>query len=299
MNEGVKLAEPEIDFQEYLTEKRQVIDDEIDRLLPSVSEHPRELHEAIRYSALARAQRVRPILALTAYEALGGTDLDAALPPMCALELLHTYSLIHDDLPCMDNDDLRRGLPTVHKKFNEGIAVLAGDALHDLAFQWTARSGKIELVHELAVATGSLGMIGGQVADMEAEGRAVTADEIEFIHTRKTAALIRCSLRFGGILAGAKDQCMESLTVYGAKLGLAFQIVDDILDIEGDQDKLGKEVGSDEKNCKATYPAAVGLDESHRIAGVLIDEAIAALEGCSFPTRRLTEMARYISQRES
>ncbi len=299
MNESVNLVEPQTDFQNYLTEKRQVIDNEIDRLLPKVSEHPRELHEAIRYSALARAKRVRPILALTCYEALGGTDLETALPPMCALELLHSYSLIHDDLPCMDNDDLRRGLPTVHKKFNEGIAVLAGDALHDLAFQWTARSGKIELVHELAIATGSYGMIGGQVADMEAEGRPVTAAEIEFIHTRKTAALIRCSLRFGGILADAEAPCMEALTLYGEKLGLAFQIVDDILDIEGDQDKLGKEVGSDEKNSKATYPAAVGLAESHRIAAGLIKEAIAALNTCAFPTDRLTELARYIAQRES
>lgn len=302
MNESAELVQPKSNspgFQDYLEQMRRVIDREIDHLLPQVSEHPQALHEALRYSALARAKRVRPILALTGFEALGGSDYDLALPPACALELLHTYSLIHDDLPCMDNDDLRRGLPTVHKKFGEGIAVLAGDALHDLAFQWTARSGKIELVNELAIATGSYGMIGGQVADMEAEGRPVTAEEIEFIHTRKTAALIRCAARFGGILAEADVSCLEALTLYGEKLGLAFQIIDDILDIEGDQAKLGKEVGSDEKNEKATYPAAVGLAESRRIANNLITEAIEALSSCSFPTGRLTELAKYIGMRES
>jgi geranylgeranyl diphosphate synthase type II len=283
----------------FMDKQRELVDEYLAKRLPSTDKHPQILHEAIRYSALARAKRIRPILALSAYEALGGADFEFALPPACALELVHTYSLIHDDLPCMDNDDLRRGLPTLHKKFNEGVAVLAGDALHDLAFAWTAEAGNTQLVIELAQAIGSYGMIGGQMADMEAEGNPVNAAEIEFIHRRKTGALIRCSVRFGALLAGAAEKELSALTTYGEKLGLAFQIVDDILDVSGDQSKLGKSVGSDEKNLKATYPAAIGLEASQIEADRLIDESIAALESASVPAKRLIALAKFIGQRES
>ncbi|HSG98565.1 MAG TPA: farnesyl diphosphate synthase [candidate division Zixibacteria bacterium] len=283
----------------FLSDLRRMVDEHLDQRLPSPTEHPAILHEAIRYSALARAKRIRPALALTVYETLGGAEIERALPPCCALELVHTYSLIHDDLPSMDNDDLRRGLPTLHKKYNEGIAVLAGDALHDLAFAWTAQAGNTQLVIELAEAIGSFGMIGGQVADMEAEGRPVSEEDILFIHRQKTAALIRCAARFGALLAGDTGAGLAAVSRYGAKLGLAFQIVDDILDIEGDQAKLGKSVGSDQKNLKATYPAAVGMERSHEAANKLIDEAIEALSGAEFPTERLIELARYIGRRES
>ncbi len=291
-------------MNEYLSEKRALIDAYLDKRLPSSAQYPNQLHEALRYSALAKAKRIRPILALTVYETLGGTDGELALAPACALELVHTYSLIHDDLPCMDNDDLRRGLPTLHKRYNEGVAVLAGDALHDLAFLWTAEAGNTELVKELAEAIGSYGMIGGQMADMEAEGREVSEDDIRFIHRRKTAALIRCAVRLGAILAGANDDTLRALSSYGEKLGLAFQIVDDILDVEGDQDKLGKQVGSDQKNLKATYPAVIGVDTSYERADALIDEAISYLSKLEsspdgYDTTRLKELAAYIVRRES
>ena len=286
----------------FLDHKREMIDAFLDSELPPIAEHPQGLHEAIRYSALAPAKRIRPILALTTYDALCDPEAPQApapLGPACALELVHTYSLIHDDLPCMDNDDLRRGRPTLHRKFNEGVAVLAGDALHDLAFKWVASAGNTQLVTELADAIGSYGMIGGQVADMEAEGREITEADIAFIHLRKTAALMRCSSRFGAILADASADDLAALTAYGEKLGLAFQIVDDILDIEGDQTKLGKNVGSDQKNHKATYPAVVGIERSRAKADELIGEAIGALSGSKFPTERLTALARYIGRRES
>ena len=291
-------------MNEYLSEKRAQIDLYLEKRLPSAAQYPNKLHEALRYSALARAKRIRPILALTVYETLGGAEDDRALAPACALELVHTYSLIHDDLPCMDNDDLRRGLPTLHKKYDEGIAVLAGDALHDLAFLWTSEAGDPALVRELAEAIGSYGMIGGQVADMEAEGREVSEDDICFIHRRKTAALIRCSARFGSILAGADEDTLHALSSYGEKLGLAFQIIDDILDVEGDQDKLGKQVGSDQKNLKATYPAVIGVEASYQRAEALIDEAISYLTVLELaPTvldiSCLKELAEYIGQRES
>lgn len=297
------LSVPHV-MNDYLSEKRALIDAYLDKRLPSSAQYPNRLHEALRYSALAKAKRVRPILALTVFETLGGTDAEHVLAPACALELVHTYSLIHDDLPCMDNDDLRRGLPTLHKRYNEGIAVLAGDALHDLAFLWTAEAGNTELVKELAEAIGSYGMIGGQMADMEAEGRQVSEDDIRFIHRRKTAALIRCSVRFGSILAGANADADRAISGYGEKLGLAFQIVDDILDVEGDQDKLGKQVGSDQKNLKATYPAVIGVEASYQRANALIDEAISYLDilessSDGHDVSRLKELAEYIGQRES
>jgi len=271
----------------------------LNEYIPSDSEDPRSLHTAMRYSVLAGGKRLRPILAQAAFEYCGG-DMSRAEETvhraMAAIEMVHTYSLIHDDLPCMDDDDLRRGMPTCHKKFGEATATLAGDALHVVAFELMARTGSIDVVLELARAVGTSGMLGGQMADIEAEGRAVTPGEIQEIHTRKTGALIRGSVRIGAILAGADPETLERLTAYGEKIGLAFQIIDDILDIEGDQTLLGKAVGSDSRHQKATYPAAKGLEASRREAAQLIDGALATF--VEEEDNMLKWLARYIGQRE-
>ncbi len=289
-----------MDIKSYLKEKRQLVDKLLDKYLPSESEEPRSLHAAMRYSVMAGGKRLRPILALTAYEYCHGST-EQEDPPIyraaAALEMVHTYSLIHDDLPCMDDDDLRRGIPTCHKKFGEAVAVLAGDALHVLAFGLLAETGSTQAVGELAHAIGTSGMIGGQVADVEAEGREVTRDDIINIHTKKTAALIRCSVRLGALLAGAEPALFEKLTQYGEKIGLAFQIIDDILDIEGDQKLLGKNTGSDSKNQKATFPKAVGLEEARQEASRLIDESLALFE--KNDENMLKELAIYIGKRQS
>jgi geranylgeranyl diphosphate synthase type II len=272
----------------------------LSRYAPSTEAEPRSLHEAMRYSLLAGGKRLRPTLCLAAFEYCGGKPKakdDPVHLAMAALEMVHTYSLIHDDLPCMDDDDLRRGLPTVHKKFGEALAVLAGDALHVVAFELMARTNSIAAVSELSAAVGTSGMLGGQVADLEAEGRKVTEAEVSNIHTRKTGALIRGSVRIGAILAGADQKTLVRLTTYSEKVGLAFQIIDDVLDIEGDAKILGKKVGSDSKNQKATYPAAVGLEAAKARAGALIDEALALFE--PFDDNVLTYIARYIGQREN
>ena len=253
----------------------------------------------MRYSVMAGGKRLRPILALAAYEYCGGS-IEAApgtvYRAMAALEMVHTYSLIHDDLPCMDDDDLRRGIPTCHKKFGEAVATLAGDALHVIAFQLMAETGSVDVVQELAYAVGTSGMLGGQMADIEAEGRKVTEAEITNIHTRKTGALIRGSVRIGALLAGADRATLERLTAYGERIGLAFQIIDDVLDIEGDQRKMGKSVGSDTRKLKATYPGIVGLETAKTRAAGLIDEALAAFRPDE--DNVLMFIARYIGQRE-
>jgi len=284
---------------EYLKKKRVVVDALLDEYLPPEDEFPQRLHKAMRYSVLAGGKRIRPILCMTAYAACGGTDDDIINPAACSLELVHTYSLIHDDLPCMDDDDLRRGIPTLHKQFDEATAVLAGDALHDLAFKLLARSGLAEVVSELAMGIGTYGMLGGQMADIEAEGKQVNLDDVKFIHMLKTAALIRSSVRIGAMLAGASGETLAKLTDYGEKIGLAFQIVDDMLDVEGDPQKLGKIVGSDCKNMKATYPGTVGMDKAREDAGVLIDRAIEICRGLDIDADYFIFIARYIGMRES
>lgn len=287
-----------IDGRRYMEAGRLLTERLLDEYIPSDSKDPRSLHRAMRYSAMAGGKRLRPILALAAYEYCGGKPGKAGETihrAMAAIEMVHTYSLIHDDLPCMDDDDLRRGMPTCHKKFDEATATLAGDALHVIAFELMAKTGLVEVVLELARAVGTAGMLGGQMADIEAEGREVTAEEIEKIHTRKTGALIRGSVRIGAILAGAGAETLSRLTAYGEKIGLAFQIIDDILDIEGDQTKLGKAVGSDTRHHKATYPAAKGLEESRREAAGLIDGALATFVE---EDNMLKWLARYIGQRE-
>ncbi|HWR84238.1 MAG TPA: farnesyl diphosphate synthase [Candidatus Deferrimicrobium sp.] len=293
----MKLSEA-IDVEAFLSEARRLVDRLLDRYLPPADVEPKSLHAAMRYSVMAPGKRLRPILALAAYNYCGGeseSERSVIHLAAAALEMVHTYSLIHDDLPCMDDDDLRRGMPTCHKKFGEAVAVLAGDALHDLAFQLMAQTGSIDGVRELALAIGTAGMIGGQMADVEAEGREVTREEILSIHSRKTAALIRCAVRIGALLAEADGQNLALLSRFGEKVGLAFQVIDDILDIEGDQKTLGKNTGSDRKKQKATYPKAVGLEPARRDAGLLIDEAVSLFD--KHDDNMLKHLALFIGQR--
>lgn len=289
-----------VDIQAYFVKTRKLVDKLLDEFLPSKKTPPATLHEAMRYSVMAGGKRIRPIMALAAFEYCGGKT-DGNRPPihlaMVALEMVHTYSLIHDDLPCMDDDDLRRGMPTCHRKFNEAVAVLAGDALHDIAFELMAKTGRTQPVMELAQAIGTGGMLGGQMADIEAEGKKVTRDEIINIHMKKTAALIRCAVRVGAILADADEKTIVKLSSFGEKIGLAFQIIDDILDIEGDQKLLGKKTGSDSKKLKATYPKVVGIDKAREDASLLINEAVELLD--DEKENLLKEIALFIGQRQS
>lgn len=288
-----------IDVKAYLEDRARFVDNLLDQFLPSSDAEPRMLHEAMRYSVMAGGKRLRPILAGAAYEYCGGS-IESENAPICkamaALELVHTYSLIHDDLPCMDDDDLRRGIPTCHKKYGEATAVLAGDALHDVAFELMAETGSVEVVKELAKAIGTSGMIGGQMADVEAEGQPVTKEQVVKIHRRKTGALMRCTVRVGAILAGADRDLFQKLSDYGEKIGLAFQLIDDILDISGDQELLGKDIGSDDKNRKATYPAAVGMKQARKDADQLISQAVELLE--SRNDNYLRALAIFVGQRQ-
>ncbi|MFC1475278.1 polyprenyl synthetase family protein [Candidatus Zixiibacteriota bacterium] len=287
------------ELKSYLTEIQKLTDSLLEKYLPSIETQPQTLHQAMRYSVMAGGKRLRPILAYSTYKYCSGNTEGENLPihyAMAALEMVHTYSLIHDDLPCMDDDDLRRGNPTCHIKFGDAAAVLAGDALHDIAFEMLAQTGSIKVVEELSQAIGTKGMIGGQIADVEAEGKDVTKDDIINIHKRKTGALIRSSVRIGAILADASDELLKKLTFFGEKIGLAFQIIDDILDIEGDEKLLGKNVGSDSDNQKATYPKAVGMNVAKEDAAILIGEAVSVFE--SFEDNILKLLADYIAQRK-
>lgn len=282
----------------YLTDKKSIIDRFLDMSIPPGDSYPQKLHEAMRYSVLAGGKRIRPILAIAAFESCGGHG-DWMYPAAAALELIHTYSLIHDDMPCMDDDDLRRGQPTVHKKFGEAVALLAGDALHDLAFLLLAQTGNPLVVEEVARAIGTDGMLAGQMADLEAEGKSLDVDEITFIHINKTGKLIRASARIGALLARADEASLEAISTYGEKVGLAFQIIDDILDIEGDTAILGKNVGSDSKNSKATYPGVVGLEKARQTATRLIDEAIACITEALPHTENFVDIAHFIAGRQN
>ena len=259
------------------------VDRALDRWLPPEKTRPATLHRAMRYAVFAGGKRLRPILCLAAAEACGGKT-SGALPAACAVECIHTYSLIHDDLPCMDDDDFRRGRPTTHKVFGEAVAVLAGDALATIAFEIlgrtneTARHGAGEFFRELSKAAGSLFLVGGQVADMEAEKREATPAELLFIHRGKTAAMISVSLRLGAMSANATPAQVKALGKFGENLGLAFQIIDDILDITQTSKQLGKSAGKDAAAGKATYPAVFGLEKSRREAARLTKAALKALE---------------------
>jgi geranylgeranyl diphosphate synthase type II len=267
----------------YLDAWSPRVDAKLDALLPPAAADPPKIHEAMRYSVLSGGKRLRPALALLGARAAGG-DEESALGVACAVELVHAYSLIHDDLPAMDDDDFRRGRPSCHKQFGEAIAILAGDALVTHAFAVVAetapdRSRVAELVLELCRAAGTSGMVGGQVADLEGEGRRPTLDAVRGIHERKTAALLAASLRLGAIAVGGPRDVLDRLDGYGRRMGLAFQIVDDVLDEEGATAELGKTAGKDKARGKLTYPAAVGAAESRRIAATLLAEADALVAG--------------------
>lgn len=291
----------------YLRERRRLVEGALARSLPAASVRPATIHKAMRYSLLAGGKRLRPILTLAASEAVGtggARTLANALPAACAAELIHTYSLIHDDLPCMDDDDLRRGRPTSHTVFGEGVAVLAGDALLTRAFGMLAevrppsRYPLSVLVKEAATAAGSLQLIAGQVADLEAEGKKPRLPEVRFIHERKTAAMIILSLRLGAMTANATPGELESLTEFGAALGLAFQIIDDILDVTQSSERLGKSAGKDLEASKATYPAAIGLPASRREAVRLTKKAHDSLRPLGAKSARLAQIADYLLGRD-
>jgi geranylgeranyl diphosphate synthase type II len=246
----------------------------------------------MNYALLTGGKRLRPALAQAAYEFFGGKPSQFICQAMCALEMLHTFSLIHDDLPCMDDDDLRRGKPTTHKVYGEAAAVLAGDALCIFAFELIARTGNATVIEELARSLGPKGIIGGQIIDIESEGKSVDLATVDYIHYHKTAALIEASLVIGALLAGAKKKDLERIRAFGKGIGLVFQIIDDILDIEKSTEELGKDAGSDIKNGKATYPAVLGLELSKQKAMELYKKSLTYLDG--FPSKN-TETLRNIA----
>ena len=290
----------------YLARRAAEVNGRLDQLVPSESEPPEQLHRAMRYSLLAGGKRLRPALVLASGEAMGARTEDL-MPAACAIEMIHTYSLIHDDLPAMDNDDLRRGRPTCHKAFGEAVAILTGDALLTLAFKVLASDSpsqnperQLSVIHEFAAAAGSVdGMIGGQMADIENEGKQVDAHTLEYIHRSKTGALIAASVAAGGIIAGASRDEIARLRAYGNWIGLAFQIADDILDVTSTSEQLGKTPGKDQAANKATYPAIHGIAASQARARQLVDEAIASVRTLGRETRVLEDLARFIIARSS
>ena len=293
-----------MDLKAYLRTRQRKIDRALDRYLPKANTKPATLHKAMRYSLFAGGKRLRPILCLAAAEACRGS-VDNALPLACALECIHTYSLVHDDLPSMDNDDFRRGRPTCHKVFGDGIAVLAGDALLTIAFEIVSRAKPAHrynisaLLREISVAAGSQKLIAGQVADLEAEGKNVKRDQLRFIHENKTAAILKSSVRLGAMSANADARKLSAITRFGERLGLAFQIVDDILDVTQTSEILGKSAGKDVAAKKATYPAVIGLEKSRAEARRLTRQAHNALSVFSnSDAEPLHVLANYLLERE-
>jgi geranylgeranyl diphosphate synthase type II len=292
------------DLRAYLTERRELVDRELDARLPDAAARPKVLHEAMRYSVMAGGKRLRPILCMAAAEAVGGTH-ESALTPGLAVEILHTYTLIHDDLPCMDDDDLRRGKPTLHKVHGEANAILAGDALLTLAFEWLAPLtvpapyAPGQLVVELAAAAGSHGVIAGQVEDLAAESAKASGELLSYIHMNKTATLIRAAARMGAIAGGASEAELDALSEYAVCIGLAFQVIDDVLDETSTTETLGKPAGSDAGQGKLTYVSVHGLDASRNRATELIEQALSAIKCLQGNTFALADMARYITARRS
>ena len=293
-----------MNLKTYLIARQKLIDRALDRYLPRANTKPVTLHKAMRYSLFAGGKRLRPILCLAAAEACRG-NIDDALPLACALECIHTYSLVHDDLPSMDNDDFRRGRPTCHKVFGDGIAVLAGDALLTVAFEIVSKAKPTlsydisTLLREIAVAAGSQKLIAGQVADLEAEGKKVKRDQLQFIHENKTAAILRSSVRLGAMSANADARKLSAITRFGQRLGLAFQIIDDILDVTQTSEILGKSAGKDVVARKATYPAVIGLEKSRDEARRLTRQAHNALSVfSSSDAEPLHTLANYLLERE-
>jgi geranylgeranyl diphosphate synthase type II len=292
-----------MELKPYLVARQKEVDRALNRFLPKESTPPATIHQAMRYSLFAGGKRLRPILCLAAAEACGG-KISAALPLACAIECIHTYSLVHDDLPSMDNDDLRRGRATCHKVFGDGIAILAGDALLTIAFEIAAQSKATkrydlrEIIHEIAIAAGSRKLIAGQVADLEAEGKRISRDELRYIHENKTAALLTASVRLGAMAANANAKQLAAITAFGRALGLAFQVIDDILDVTQTSEKLGKSAGKDVAAKKATYPAVIGLEKSRAEATRLTSRADAALANFGRSADWLREIAKHLLARE-
>jgi len=294
-------------LKNYLDERSRLVENALDLYLPGKDTLPADLHGAMRYSVFAGGKRIRPVLMMAACEAVGGDPVHA-LPPACAIEMIHSYSLIHDDLPAMDDDDYRRGKPTNHKVYGEAIAILAGDALLTEAF--LLLSGPVvkknlrpeqvmELIELLAKSSGSRGMVGGQVVDMESEGRQIDLPTLEYIHTRKTGALLLAAIEMGCVVGQASVPQRQALVRYGEAVGLAFQVTDDILDITADQDHLGKDVGSDAQRGKATYPAFLGLEGARERAAELRDIALSAIAPLPADADPLRAIADYIVERSS
>ncbi len=272
-----------MELKDKLDVRRSLIEKTLLEELQEDKEIDRTLHESMKYSLMAGGKRLRPMMLMAAADAVGGNG-DSFVKSACAMEMIHTYSLIHDDLPAMDNDDLRRGKPTNHKVFGDAIAILAGDGLLTMAFQVLTRQTDvapekmIAVIREISDAAGSQGMVGGQALDLEAENRRIDADELRKMHMGKTGALFRAAVRSGAILGGADDEMLERLTTYAENFGLAFQITDDILDYEGDEALIGKPVGSDERNHKSTYVTLFSLEKAHELAREAVDNAMKALD---------------------
>jgi geranylgeranyl diphosphate synthase, type II len=294
------------DLEAYLKDKRVLVDAALERFLPGEDVQPPTVHRAMRYSVLAGGKRLRPILVIAGAEAVGAPPA-TVMPTACALEMIHTYSLIHDDLPAMDDDDYRRGRLTNHKVFGDAVAILAGDALLTLAFKLVADNAALvsdprvvcDVVAAIAEASGTFGMVGGQVVDIESEGKAITPETLEYIHRHKTAALLRGSLWVGARLGGADAAALAAIDDAGQSLGLAFQIVDDILDVEGSLEALGKTAGSDARKQKATYPALHGLEVSRREARRLIEEAKSRLAVFGDRATPIRALADFVVERKS
>ncbi|MGD0918797.1 MAG: polyprenyl synthetase family protein [Thermodesulfobacteriota bacterium] len=297
-----------MDIKRYLEEKKGIVDAALETYFPKEMELPSILHKAVRHSLFAGGKRVRPILSIAAFEAVGGEG-SGVLPFACALEMIHTYSLIHDDLPAIDNDEYRRGKPTCHKAFGEAVAILAGDGLLTEAFKLMTDPATqqglrcdaklvLNMIHEVTQAAGVSGMVGGQVADIQSEGKEVDLPTVVYIHTHKTGAMILVSIRLGATLGGAKEQTLKAFTRYGERIGLAFQIADDILNVEGKTALLGKKTGGDLSKGKATYPSLLGLDESKRRAKELVEMAVNDMTPFGPEADPLREIAHFIVSRE-
>ncbi len=290
-------------MKDYIVSRQKMVEEALQSYLPKPSVKPKTIHKAMRYSVFAGGKRLRPILCLAAAECCGG-EASAALPLACAIECIHTYSLIHDDLPCMDNDDLRRGMPTSHKVFGEAIAVLAGDALLTFAFELAAqvpgwpRYSLKDVIRELAIASGSRSLIAGQVLDLESEGKSVSLPMLRFIHESKTAALLRATVRLGAMSANATPARLGCLSEFGMALGLAFQVIDDILDVTQSSETLGKSAGKDLVSEKATYPSLIGLEASRKVAKSLTAEAHRSLMPFARKAEILHGLADYLLDRE-
>lgn len=298
-------APPLESIREYLEARRLRVDEELERLLPGPEEHPPSIHQAMRHSVFAGGKRLRPILCWESGQLFQGEE-KSLLQVGCALELIHTYSLIHDDLPALDNDDLRRGKPTCHRAYGEATAILAGDALLTLAFEVLSRPGllpeerNLRIIHEISHAVGTRGgMVGGQVVDLETAGRKTDPATVEYIHRAKTGAFLCAAVRSGALCADAPEDGLGRITAYGEKVGLAFQIADDLLDITGSKEQLGKSAGKDDQQQKATYPAVHGVEESRRIASRLVQEACDLLEPYGSRAQRLREIARFLIERNN